>query len=435
MRANYLAGVYGITAFGESHGMAIGVVLEDIIPDIIFPLEKIQAELDKRRPNRGKYSSSRSEADKINVISGLLNGKTTGMPICLLIYNNDARSDDYSHLKEIFRPGHADFSWYKKFKIFDHRGGGRASGRETISRVAGGAIVEDILGDIKIDIYPIKIGKIHATQNISDRNFKNELNWPDSNNYNQVIEYLDKIKLTGNSAGGILEVVISNLPAGLGDPVFEKLDGNIAKAIVSIGAVKGIEFGKGFEFSELTGKEANDEMNSAGFLSNNSGGILGGVTTGEELVFRFVVKPTPSINIPQKTVSKDGTTKIFQTGGRHDSFIIPRIIPVAKAMIKLVLADAISQQKLILNEKTKLQTLREAFDKIDEDILISLYRRQQLSIQTGKLKEKQKLQIEDKKREKTIFENLKTKAKLLDLDMKLVENIWTEIIKASKHKQ
>ncbi|MCK4956448.1 MAG: chorismate synthase, partial [Candidatus Cloacimonetes bacterium] len=357
---------------------------------------------------------------------------TTGMPICLLVYNQDARSKDYSHLKDIFRPGHADYSWYKKFKIFDHRGGGRASGRETISRVAAGAVVNEILGNINIALYPIKIGNIYAN---NFDNFPNELNWPDSTNYEQVLEYLNKIKAEGNSAGGIVEVVISNLPPGLGDPVFEKLDANLAKAIVSIGAVKGIEFGSGFEFSGLTGKEANDELNSNGFISNNCGGILGGVSSGEEIRFRFVVKPTPSINLEQQTISHENKEIKFQTGGRHDILIIPRIIPVAEAMIKLVLADAISHQKLISKQDLQLSDLREAFDKIDEDILIALSRRQQLSAIIGKLKKQQNIPIEDKDREIKMLDNLIEKANKMGMSSKFIENIWSEILKESKKNQ
>ena len=433
MKSNSYDKYYGITTFGESHGKAIGVVIEDVKPGIEFPLEKIQNALNKRKPGTGIFSSTRKEGDELQVLSGVFEGKTTGMPICLLVYNKDARKQDYEHLKNLFRPGHADFSYFKKFKIYDHRGGGRASGRETISRVAASGMVEEILVNIKIDIYPIKIGKFEATE--IDDSFQNELSWHDKTNYENLIKYLNKIKKEGNSIGGIVEVKITKLPAGLGDPVFEKLDANLAKAILSIGAVKGIEFGDGFELAALKGNKANDQMNKDGFVTNHNGGILGGISTGNDLIFRFVVKPTPSINITQKTVTRDKTQVEFKSLGRHDTCIIPRIIPVAEAMIKLVLADALSHQKLIANDKLELSDYREAIDKIDEDILVALGRRQKISELIGKFKQKNKLQIENKDREEELLLKLKQKAKLWNIDELFVSKIWQIIISESKQRQ
>lgn len=433
MRSNSYEKYYGITTFGESHGKAIGVVIEDVKPDIEFPLEKIQNALNKRKPGTGTFSSARNEKDEIQILSGIFDGKTTGMPICLLVYNKDARDNDYEHLKNLFRPGHADFSYFKKFKIYDHRGGGRASGRETISRVAASGLIENILKDIDINIYSIKIGKFETTQ--IDLSFQNELSWHDKTNYKDLIEYLNNIKNEGNSIGGIVEVKITNIPSGLGDPVFEKLDANLAKAIISIGAVKGIEFGDGFEFAALKGNEANDQMNKEGFITNHNGGILGGISTGNDIIFRFAVKPTPSINITQKTVTKDNKEVEFKSHGRHDICIIPRIIPVAEAMIKLVIADALSHQKLISNSKLQLSDYREAIDKIDEDILIALGRRQKISELIGKFKRENKIQIENKEREDELLIALKQKAQLWDIDESLVTNIWNIIISESKNKQ
>jgi len=433
MRSNSFEKYYGITTFGESHGKAIGVVIEDVKPGIKFPLEEIQKALNKRRPGESEFSSSRKEQDEIQVMSGVFEGKTTGMPICLLVYNKDAQSKDYEYLNELFRPGHADFSYFKKFKIFDHRGGGRASGRETISRVAASGLVEDILNNIDIDIYPVKIGKFEITE--IDNSFKNELNWRDKTNYEELLTYLNEIKKEGNSIGGIVEVKMTNLPAGLGDPVFEKLDANLAKAILSIGAVKGIEFGEGFQLAKMKGSEANDQMNKTGFITNHNGGILGGISTGNELIFRFVVKPTSSINIPQKTITRSNKEVEFKSQGRHDTCIIPRIIPVAEAMIKLVLADAISFQQLISNEKQDLTDLREAIDKIDEDILIALGRRQKISELIGGFKRENNIPIWNKGREKELLVNLKQKADLWDLDETMITNIWQSIISESKKKQ
>ncbi|RLD54931.1 MAG: chorismate synthase, partial [Bacteroidetes bacterium] len=422
MKANSLGRYFGISTFGESHGPAIGVLIEDIKPGIKFPLEDIQKELDKRRPGKNQFSSSRKEEDKLVVLSGVFEGKTTGMPICMIVYNKDAHSEDYHYLKDIFRPGHADYSYFKKFKIYDYRGSGRASGRETIARVAASGLVNNLLKNIEIKIFPIQIGKF-IIHNLNF-DFKNDLSWYDESNYTDLLTYLSKIEKNGDSIGGIIEGRISNLPAGLGDPVFEKLDANLAKAILSIGSVKGIEFGDGFTLGKLSGRKANDLINKNGFQSNHSGGILGGISTGQELIFRFVVKPTPSINIPQLTISKENEEIIFRSKGRFDTCIVLRILPVAKAMIKLVLADAIQHQKLLANEKANLNDLREAIDKIDEDILIALSRRNEISQIIGLLKEKQKFEINDKTREKKILECLISKAKEWGINTDVINKIW-----------
>jgi chorismate synthase len=433
MKSNSWNNYLGITTFGESHGIAIGVVIQDIKPDIKFPLAKIQKALNTRKPGNKKFSSGRKEEDRIQVLSGVFEGKTTGMPICMVVYNKDAKPGDYEHLKNIFRPGHADFSLFKKFKIYDYRGGGRASGRETIARVAASGMVDHLLQDITIKIYPVKIGKFECS-NI-DTSFRNELNWPDRNNYNELVEYLEKIKNSGDSIGGIVEVKIENIPTSLGDPVFEKLDANLAKAILSIGAIKGIEFGDGFTLADLQGSKTNDQMGKEGFLSNHSGGILGGISTGQNIIFRFAIKPTSSINIEQKTVSHTGEEVIFKSSGRHDTCIIPRIIPVARAMIKLVLADAISYQKLIDNAKLEINDFREAIDKIDEDILIGLLRRQEISKLIGEYKKKNNLKIEDKNREKELLEKLKLKAKTWGFSEGQVSTLWKIILENSKKAQ
>ncbi len=432
MKGNSYGKYLGFTAFGESHGSAIGLVMEDVKPGIKFPLDEIQKLLNERKLGTGKFSTSREEKDEIQVLSGVFDGKTTGMPICLVVYNQDARPADYELLKNIFRPGHADYSLFQKFKIYDYRGGGRASGRETISRVAAAGLADDILKGIQIKIYPVQIGKI-AAEKFSE--FTNELNWPDESSYNKLLRYLEEIKESGNSVGGIVEVVINNLPAGLGDPVFEKLDANLAKAILSIGGVKGIEFGDGFELAKLTGNKTNDQMDDTGFLSNHSGGILGGISTGQTLKFRFVVKPTSSINIEQNTITHDGKTTSIKVVGRHDVCIIPRLMPVAKAMIKLVLADAVSYQKLVRSDKQDISDYREAIDKIDEDLLIALKRRMEISNLIGKYKHEQNLQIENKDREIELLNSLKLKAKELKISKELIDEIWKSIIKDSKRQQ
>jgi chorismate synthase len=443
MKSNSYEKFLGFTSFGESHGPSIGLVIEDVKPGIEFPLAEIRKALNERKPGKGEFSTTRKEADEIQILSGVLEGITTGMPICLMVKNKDAHPQDYEHLKEIFRPGHADFSLFQKFKIYDYRGGGRASGRETISRVAAAGMVDKILEDIEIKIYPVQIGKIAATKFGESKNelhqrsniFSNELFWPDSSSYDDLINYLKEIKESGNSAGGIVEVQIENLPSGLGDPVFEKLDANLAKAILSIGGVKGIEFGDGFELAKITGSESNDQMDESGFLTNHSGGILGGISTGQMLKFRFVVKPTSSINIEQQTITHAGKATTIKVGGRHDVCIIPRLIPVVKAMIKLVLADAISYQKLISDKKQNLADYREAINKIDEDLIIALKRRMEISKLIGNYKKEHSLTIMNKKREIELLNSLKLKAEELEISEDLIESIWKLILKDSKKQQ
>jgi len=423
----------GISTFGESHGRAMGILLEDIKPGLEFPLDEIREALTRRRPGKSEFSTSRIEPDDLEVISGVFEGKTTGMPICLLIRNSQQRSRDYSQLKDIFRPGHADFSYFKKFKIYDYRGGGRASGRETVARVVAGELVDHLLGDIKFLTYPIMIAGISATSFQPD--FANLLHWPDPDTYQSVQNRLSELKAEGDSAGGIIEMKIDNIPAGLGDPVFEKLDANLAKAIISIGSVKGIEFGRGFKLANLSGSEANDEMKDENFLTNNSGGILGGISNGNQIVLRFVVKPTPSISKPQQTIDKDENNQTISVTGRHDTCIVPRLIPAAEAMAKLVLADAISYQKLVAGKKRDLNDLREGIDKIDEDILIALARRMKISQHIGVVKKQSDKQVTDPNREKDLYGSLKQKAKFWGLNPDLIQQIWPHIIAESKNQQ
>ena len=433
MRSNRWESFVGYTTFGESHGKAIGIVIEDVLPGIQFPLVKMQAALDARKPGQNEFSSSRKESDKIEIISGVFEGKTTGMPICILVYNQNMRSADYNRIKEIFRPGHADYTYFKKFKIYDYRGGGRSSGRETISRVIAGSFLEELIFPISIQIYTTQVGSFSCKY--GNQKTENPFCWADEKSYSDLINYLAEIKKQGNSVGGIIEVRIKNLPAGLGDPVFEKLDANLAKAVLSIGAIKGIDFGDGFALSGFTGKESNDEMSESGFLSNHMGGILGGVSTGEPIVFRVVVKATPSISIPQDSITKNAENVTFSTKGRHDVCIIPRIIPVVKSMIQLVLADAIHHQKLIAGENPKLNDLREAIDKIDEDILIAIKRRNQISKKIGIWKKENNLPVIDNKREQKLITDLEKKATMWNMNSEIIQSIWKIILRESKKHQ
>ncbi|MDD2650998.1 MAG: chorismate synthase [Candidatus Cloacimonetes bacterium] len=434
MKSNSLAKYLGFTCFGESHGKAMGIVIEDIKPNIEFPYEAINNALQKRRPNT-KYGSQRREEDVFHVLSGVYEGKTTGLPICILVYNKDIKSKDYDKIKELFRPGHADFSWYKKFKIIDWRGGGRASGRETISRVIAGAIIDEYIKPIEIDLYPIKIGQINANKLDKSYANTNPMQWADNSNYDELIAYLDDIQAQGDSVGAVVYGEIKNITAGLGDPVFDKLDANLAKAIMSIGAIKGIEFGDGFALASMLGSEANDQMNSNGFLTNHQGGILGGVSTGSSICFKIAIKPVPSISKPQKTVNINNNETEIEIIGRHDTCLIPRILPVIESMIKLCLADAIAYQKLIEGENQSLIDYREAIDKIDEDILLALVRRMKISEQIGIYKKQAHLAIENKEREQELFNALESKASLLGLEKEFVKSIWTKIIAESKRHQ
>lgn len=433
MRGNHFESVMGVTGFGESHGKAVGVLLEDVRPGVRFPLDEIQKELDKRRPGTGEFLSSRNEADRVEVLSGVVDGLTTGMPICLLVYNKDQRSGDYKVLENIFRPGHADYSWYQKFKILDWRGGGRASGRETIARVAAGGLVNDILGNIKIEVYPVQIGKVKISE--IEEAFQNSLCWHERSSYEAVLNELKTAQEAGDSVGGVIEIRLKNVRAGLGEPVFGRLDAKLAEALISIGGVKGIEFGAGFAAAAMKGSEHNDQMDASGFLSNNCGGILGGVSTGEPVIMRIAVKPTSSIKISQKSIDIRGEEHFISRKGRHDTAIFLRIMPVAKAMVKLVLADFISHQKLIDGETADLGVYREAIDKIDEDILITLRKREELSRLIGKWKKKNNIKITDNTREKKLLAELAVKAKELLLDSKTIEKIWEEIINRSKKLQ
>ncbi len=428
MRNNLIDQFLGITCFGESHGRAFGILLEDVKPGIVFPLELIQKRLNARKPSSHNFSTSRMEEDKIEIISGIFEGKTTGMPICLLVYNYQHNSSAYDTLKEVFRPGHADFAYYHKYKIYDYRGGGRASGRETISRIIAGALVENTLGDLKIHTYPVQINSL--IPHTIDLKFSesNPLHWPCIETYASVLELIDSVKAEKDSLGGIVEMVISNVPVGLGDPIMEKLDANLAKALISIGAVKGIEFGLGFQIATLKGSQANDQLNPEGFLSNNSGGILGGISTGQNIVLRFVVKPTPSIGLPQKTVNKNNQSVDLELQGRFDTLIIPRLIPVAEAMVRLVLADAIAYQKLLTDEKQSMPDYREAIDKIDEDILLALYRRRKIVEQVQKYKIENNLPPKDSSREKELIAKISAFAEDIGLSSEEIPELWQKII-------
>jgi len=314
---------FRITTFGESHGPAVGAVIDGCPVGLALSETDIQPLLDRRRPGKSPLESARQEKDRVEILSGTFEGKTTGMPVTLLVRNEDAHSADYDAIRELFRPGHADYTYQQKYGIRDHRGGGRSSGRETVSRVAAGAVAMKILAEQGIVINGT-IVSVHGRT--GEKEIEKEIL---------------AAKKDGDSVGGIAEITARGCPAGLGDPVFGKLDALIAGAMMGIGAVKGVEIGDGFAVAETFGSENNDQMDGAGFMSNHAGGILGGISSGRDIVVRIAVKPTPSIAKVQQTQDVCGNPAEIAIRGRHDPCIVPRIIPVAEAMMALVLADCV----------------------------------------------------------------------------------------------
>ena len=342
MSGNSFGKAFRITTWGESHGPALGVVIDGCPPRIELTREMIQHALDKRRPGKGGAAeTTRKEPDRVEILSGVFEGLTTGTPISLMIRNKDARSSSYDHLKELFRPGHGDYTYLKRYGIRDHRGGGRSSGRETAARVAAGAVAQRVLdlAGIEIAAYTVALGGIEAEARDLSAIESNRLFCPDHVAAEKMEEAVLAAKKSGDSLGGVVEVCAFNCPAGLGEPVFDKLDAEIAKALMSIGAVKGVEIGSGFAAAASTGSRNNDPITPEGFASNNAGGILAGISNGEPIVARAAVKPIPSIMMEQDTINTKGEPVKLRVKGRHDVSAIPRIVPVMKAMMQLVLAD------------------------------------------------------------------------------------------------
>ena len=314
------------TTFGESHGSAVGAVLDGCPPGIPLAEADIQPYLDRRRPGKSPLESGRQEADRVEILSGVFEGWPTGAPIALLVRNRDVRSEDYDVLRDVFRPGHADYTWQAKYGLRDHRGGGRSSGRETLARVAAGAVAVRCLAPCGITIRGSVLEVHGATEPAA------------------MEAEIRAARDSGDSVGGIVEVTASGCPAGLGDPVFGKLAAAIAGAMMGIGAVKGVEIGEGFGAARLFGSEMNDPITKAGFSSNRAGGVLGGISTGQDLVVRLAVKPTPSIRKAQRTVDITGKEREITVEGRHDPCIAPRIVPVAECMLAMVVMDAMLEQ-------------------------------------------------------------------------------------------
>lgn len=346
MSGNSFGHLFRFTTFGESHGPAIGCVVDGVPPGLEIAEADIQIWLDKRRPGQSRHTTQRKEADAVRILSGVFEGKTTGTPIGLMIENTDARSKDYDDIKDLFRPGHADYTYHYKYGIRDYRGSGRASARETACRVAAGAIARKVLGSgIEVRGALIQIGP-HA---IDRGNWdwpavdQNPFWCPDTKAAKVWDTYLDEVRKAGSSIGAVIEITASGVPVGLGAPVYDKLDADLAKAMMSINAVKGVEIGAGFGAAELSGEENADELrmdgNAPAFQSNNAGGILGGISTGQDVVLRFAVKPTSSIATPMRTITTGGEETEVSVKGRHDPCVGIRAVPVGEAMTACVLAD------------------------------------------------------------------------------------------------
>ncbi|MBM7567594.1 chorismate synthase [Paenibacillus sacheonensis] len=337
---------FKITTFGESHGEAVGVIVDGVTPGLEIDERYIQVQMDRRKPGQSSVTTPRKEYDLVRILSGMFEGRTTGTPLCLMLQNTDMRPSAYDGMDQTFRPGHADYAYLKKYGLRDHRGSGRASGRETAARVAAGAVACKLLEarGVGIVAYTREIGGIACRTYQPDEIEKNNVRACDPEAAVRMEARITELAARGDSVGGIVECRISGAMAGLGEPVFDKLDADLAKAMLSIGAVKGIEFGTGFSAAGMLGSEHNDGMDADGFLSNHAGGILGGISTGADIVFRVVVKPTSSISVPQRTVNVEGEERTIGTEGRHDPCICPRIVPVIEAMACLVLEDHYKRQ-------------------------------------------------------------------------------------------
>ena len=349
MPGNSFGQAFRLTTFGESHGTGIGAVIDGCPPKISLKSEDFVRDMARRRPGKGAFESPRKEKDQVKILSGVFEGRTTGTPISLFIQNRNADSKPYEILRRLFRPGHADYSYSQKYGHVDFKGGGRASARETAARVAAGVVAAKIIGlsGTRVTAYTIELGGIQAEKIDLDQIDESPFYCPDPQASLKMEEVAARARKEGDSIGGIVELRVSQCPAGLGEPVFDKLEADLAKALMSVGAVKGFEVGAGFGAARLKGSENNDPITPEGFASNNAGGILGGVSNGDEIILRAAVKPIPSISIEQDTIDREGNPAKLQIFGRHDATAIPRIVPVLEAMVRITLADHYLRQKAI----------------------------------------------------------------------------------------
>ncbi|WP_271767719.1 chorismate synthase [Aquimarina algiphila] len=344
MAGNTFGNLFKVTTFGESHGVAIGGIIDGCPAGVALDLEAIQAELDRRKPGQSAIVTQRKEPDTVEFFSGIFEGITTGTPIGFAIKNANQKSKDYSHIKDSYRPSHADYTYDQKYGIRDYRGGGRSSARETASRVVAGAIAKQVLSEIKINAYVSGVGAIKLEKSHTELDFSltesNIVRCPDPKMANEMENYIKQIRKEGDTVGGIVSCAISDVPIGLGEPVFDKLHAELGKAMLSINAVKGFEYGSGFAGAELKGSQHNDLFNTDGTTKTNlSGGIQGGISNGMDIYFNVAFKPVATIMQDQETIDKDGNMVNMQGKGRHDPCVVPRAVPIVEAMAALVLVD------------------------------------------------------------------------------------------------
>lgn len=341
MSGNTFGKLFTVTTFGESHGVALGCILDGCPPGIEISEEEIQVELDLRKPGTSKFTTQRREPDQVKILSGIFEGKTTGTPIGMLIENTDQRSKDYGDIAQKFRPAHADYGYTQKYGFRDYRGGGRSSARETAMRVAAGAIAKKFLASKGIEVrgYLSQLGPVKAEKFDWDQVRQNPFFCPDADKVPEMEAYMNALRKEGDSIGAKISVVASGVKPGLGEPIFDRLDADLAHALMSINAVKGVEIGDGFDVVEQKGSEHRDEMTPQGFLSNHSGGVIGGISSGQDIVAHIALKPTSSITVPGKTIDVNGEQTELITKGRHDPCVGIRATPIAEAMMAIVLAD------------------------------------------------------------------------------------------------
>lgn len=342
MSGNTIGKLFTVTSFGESHGLALGCIVDGCPPGLALSEEDLQRDLDRRKPGQSRFTTQRKEADAVKILSGVFEGRTTGTPIGLMIENTDQKSKDYSNIKDIFRPAHADYTYQQKYGLRDYRGGGRSSARETAMRVAAGAIAKKYLAQqhgVQVRAYLSQLGPIKAEQFDWDQVEQNAFFCPDAGKVAEMETYMAALNKEGNSIGARISVVASGVPVGLGEPVFDRLDADIAHALMSINAVKGVEIGAGFESVSQKGTEHRDEMTPQGFLSNNAGGVLGGISSGQDVVAHMALKPTSSLRLPGRSIDVNGKPVEVVTTGRHDPCVGIRAVPIAEAMLAIVLMD------------------------------------------------------------------------------------------------
>lgn len=342
MAGNSIGQYFKVTTFGESHGSALGGIIDGVPPGLFLKTEDIQHDLNRRRTGMSKYTSQRLEPDNVEILSGVFCGKTTGTSIGLIIKNTDQRTQDYDNIKNVYRPGHADYTYEKKYGLRDYRGGGRSSARETVVRVAAGAVAKKYLFEtnkIKIRGFLAQIGNIYCTLKDWNQVNNNPFFCPDPSQLYNLDLLINNLKKSGDSIGAKITIIAENVPVGLGEPVFDRLDSDIAHALMSINAVKGVEIGDGFSVISQLGSEHRDELTLQGFQSNHSGGILGGISTGQTIITHIAIKPTSSITTPGKTITNQNKETTVSTTGRHDPCVGIRVVPIAEAMIAIVIMD------------------------------------------------------------------------------------------------